>query len=310
MQFVAFFLSCLAGTFGVYALLSGGKPLLYLRTGDPLELIAAAACVFALVSFLAGLIADEYSWVDRLWSVAPVLYAWIVASREFPNARLILAASLITLWGVRLTFNFARKGGYSGVEDYRWQVVRRRIGNEFLWQAFNLGFISAYQNGLFVLFVAPLYQAYIAVKVPFGGPDYAAAGLFATFLVIETVADRQQWEFQQFKHASKQAGAKPEGRDDDVARGFLTHGLFAYSRHPNYFGEIGIWWAVYLFGAAATGQWVHWSVLGAVLLTLLFQGSTALTEKLSMEKYPDYARYRRQTSKIVPWFKNIDTRET
>ena len=80
----------------------------------------------------------------------------------------------------------------------------------------------------------------------------------------------------------------------------MPSGLFRYSRHPNFFCEQGMWWSFYLFGVAATGRWLDWSIAGAVLLTLLFQGSTAITEQITLGKYPAYADYRRRTSRLLP----------
>jgi steroid 5-alpha reductase family enzyme len=86
--------------------------------------IAIAVCVFA---WIASLITHEHSWVDRLWSIVPVAYVWVfAASAGLADVRLDLMAVLVTLWGARLTFNFARKGGYTGTEDYRWAVLRGR----------------------------------------------------------------------------------------------------------------------------------------------------------------------------------------
>ena len=70
--------------------------------------IAAAACASAWV---ASLITGDHSWVDRLWSIVPVVYAWVFAITAGLDARVTLMAVLVTLWGARLTFNFARKGG-------------------------------------------------------------------------------------------------------------------------------------------------------------------------------------------------------
>ena len=58
----------------------------------------------------------------------------------------------------------------------------------------------------------------------------------------------------------------------------------------------------YGFAVAATGVWLHWTVAGAVLLTLLFIGSTVFTESISRSRYPDYDDYRRRTSMLIPWF--------
>ena len=79
----------------------------------------------------------------------------------------------------------------------------------------------------------------------------------------------------------------------DYARGFLTRGLFSWSRHPNFFAEQSMWWAFYLFAVAAKGgpaggqdAWVQPYLAGPVLLSLLFQGSTSFTEGITAAKYP------------------------
>jgi len=89
----------------------------------------AAASVVAALALILSLLTHEYSWTDRIWSLAPIGYAWVFAgAAHLRDGRLDVVAILITLWGVRLTFNFARKGGYSpGGEDYRWGVLRGRM---------------------------------------------------------------------------------------------------------------------------------------------------------------------------------------
>ena len=78
-------------------------------------------------------------------------------------------------------------------------------------------------------------------------------------------------------------------------KGFLTSGLYAYSRHPNYFAEVTMWWAFYLFGVAAGGAPLNWTLAGAVFLFLLFVppgASLDTTEALSSRKYPAYKEYQ------------------
>ena len=116
-------------------------------------------CIYVFAGVCVGVwvlsvTTKEYSWVDRLWSIIPVVYLVIFAGAAgFADARLDLMAGLGLLWGARLTFNFARKGGYArGGEDYRWAVLRGRMpGWQF--QLFNLFFITIYQN-FFVTFAA------------------------------------------------------------------------------------------------------------------------------------------------------------
>jgi steroid 5-alpha reductase family enzyme len=64
-------------------------------------------------------------------------------------------------------------------------------------------------------------------------------------------------------------------------------------RHPNYISEQALWISFYFFGVAASGQWINWTVIGAVLLIVLFVGSSRLTEKISSQKYPGYAEYKK-----------------
>jgi steroid 5-alpha reductase family enzyme len=234
--------------------------------------------------------------VDRLWSIVPVAYVWVFAiAAGLADLRLDVMAVLVTLWGARLTFNFARKGGYSGHEDYRWPILRARMSRA-QFAIFNLLFIVLYQNAILVLITLPALTAY-QNPAPFGPVDAVLAALFVVLLAGETIADQQQWNFQR---------AKAAGTTD--AR-FLTTGLFRFSRHPNFFFEQAQWWVLFLFGTAAAGSVLQWTVLGALLLTLLFVGSTRFTESITLSKYPEYAEYQRTTSAVVPWFPRRARRE-
>jgi steroid 5-alpha reductase family enzyme len=247
-------------------------------------MLAAAVCAFC---WIASLISRDNSWVDRLWSIVPVAYVWVFAiAAGLTDIRLDVMAGLVTLWGARLTFNFARKGGYSGHEDYRWPILRARM-KPWQFQLFNLFFIVLYQNAILVLITLPALTAY-ENRTPFGALDALLTVLFLALLAGETIADQQQWEF----HRRKAAGASD-------AR-FLTTGLFGVSRHPNFFFEQAQWWVLFLFGAVAAGSLLQWTVLGAALLTLLFVGSTRFTESITRAKYPEYADYQARVSAVVP----------
>jgi steroid 5-alpha reductase family enzyme len=278
------------------------------------------ALAVTLATWLLAVVTRDASWVDRIWSVVPVAYAWIFTGTGGWDARAVLVSVLITCWGARLTFNFARKGGYSGTEDYRWPVLRRRM-KPWQWQVFLPLFVSGFQNALLVAITlpvwsmgrvpegtvvgwtsyAPLEETTYALHLtpadlrPVGGWDVLLLALFVVFLVGETAADQQQWAFHRRKHDAA-------ARGESLEPGFLDTGLFRYSRHPNFFCEQAQWWVVWLFAVVARGQDWGWTVLGAVALTGLFVGSTRFTESLSSAKYPAYADYRRRTSMLVPWW--------
>jgi len=254
--------------------------------------LCAAACI---VTWTLSAITKESSWVDRIWSVIPVVYLWVFASgSNFSNARLVVMACLVTLWGARLTFNFARKGGYRpGGEDYRWQVLRARM-SPGRFQLFNVFFIVIYQNVLLLLITLPALTVLQNIAVPFGLVDVLLALLFLGLLLMETTADQQQWNFHEFKRTEVAAGREPTPR-------FLDAGLFRYSRHPNFFAEQAQWWVLYLFAVTAAGGWLNFTVVGAVLLSVLFVGSLRFTEEISLSKYPEYASYQSSTSPLIPW---------
>lgn len=245
------------------------------------------------VCWILSVVTREYSWVDRIWSIAPPLYLWLQCWQAGPAPRLVLMAVLATAWGLRLTFNFARKGGYRrGGEDYRWAVLRERLG-PVKFQLFNATFIAPYQNLLIWALTFPGNDVASSLR-PLGAEDAILTVLFLAFLGLETVADEQQWRFHRQKAVRKARGeAGPE---------FCTTGLFRYSRHPNFVGELAQWWVMYGFAVVATGRPLLPSVVGAVLLTVLFDGSTRFTERISASKYPAYAAYQRSTSRLLPWF--------
>lgn len=259
-------------------------------------MVAAATCF--IISWLSG----NYSQVDKLWSLIPVAYVWIVAIQSDFEPRILLMAALVTVWGVRLTYNFSRRGGYSirfwtGEEDYRWAVLRSKeeFSAKWKWTLFNLLFISFYQMGLIMLITLPALRSMNGA--PLGWPDYVIALFFLAFVLMETVADQQQWNFQQEKRRLlAQGGELPEV----YKRGFVSTGLWGLMRHPNYTAEQAIWLVFYLFSVMATGMWLNWSVMGAILLMLLFFGSSNFSESISATKYPEYQEYRERVARFIP----------
>ena len=95
-------------------------------------------------------------------------------------------------------------------------------------------------------------------------------------------------------------GRKLEDLPAPYNLGFNTSGLWRYSRHPNYFAEQGTWAAFYIFSIGAGMGILNWSVIGALLLMVLFQGSAALAEEISSGKYPEYEGYCKKVSLFIP----------
>jgi steroid 5-alpha reductase family enzyme len=257
----------------------------------------------ALICFIVSEITGNYSQVDKLWSLMPVAYG-IISVVKVSSPRLFIMLVLVVFWGLRLSYNFYRKGGYNilpwkGEEDYRWKIMRETpmLKGRFRFGLFNLLFISFYQNFLIMLFCTPFLIAAENNHSALNWIDAAAAVFMILSILIETIADNQLFRFQTLK----KAGGSPGGLySQSLKAGFISEGLWRSVRHPNYLGEQATWISFYLFSVAASGKWLNWSIAGAILLVLLFLGSSALTEKISSAKYPAYAEYRKKAGRYFP----------
>lgn len=254
-------------------------------------------------TFIVGQLTGNNSQVDKLWSIVPIVYTWYMTYKAGWNDRMVMMSLLSTAWGLRLTYNFARRGAYQwkfweGEEDYRWEILRKRPGfsNPFVWMLFNLFFICFYQNALIFLFTLPILTSVSSAAIPLNAIDYILAGIVVVLIYIEYTADQQQYDFQTEKYRRINAG-------EDLghyADGFVSTGLWSKVRHPNYAAEQSIWIVFYLLGAHATGEWINWTIAGCILLVILFKGSSDFSEEISSNKYPNYKDYQKKVGRFIP----------
>ena len=276
---------------------------------DTLLILAIVCGSSILYCFIVGEIANNNSQMDKLWSILPIAYTWIVAVKGGFNPRLVVYAIIVTLWGIRLTINFARKGAYrlkfwEGEEDYRWAILRKNklFKSRFMWALFDLFFICIYQNVLVLAICLPAL-ACMESTASFGVFDYIAATSATLFLLLEAIADEQQWKFHQNKKRYINEGKSLEELPEPYDLGFNTFGLWRVMRHPNYLGEQAIWLCLYIFvigsGNAVYGIF-NWSMVGPLFLVLLFLGSSTFGESISASKYLRYSDYQKQVFKYLP----------
>lgn len=299
---------------------------------DTNPLITAAAFSIALmpIFLVVSEVNKNYSQVDRCWSLLPTAYnvhyaIWAhMAGLKTQKLDLLLIVSTIwsvsifrALFGViqlilqaRLTYNYWRKGGYSvGSEDYRWLIVKKKIGST-LFFLLNVTFIASIQSLLLFSITTPTYILLLTSRIAtmrnesaLETGDIIAAGVMLAFIGISAVSDEQQWNYQNAKQEYKKTAKIPKGYSQtELERGFLTRGLFALSRHPNFAAEQSVWVALHGWSCYSTEMPFNWSGIGALSYLLLFQGSTWLTEILSTQKYPDYKSYKEQVGMFFPTY--------
>ena len=195
----------------------------------------------------------------------------------------ILVLSFVLIWGLRLSFHiFMRNRGKK--EDYRYQQWRKEWGIWFLPRSFAQVFLL--QAYLAIIVVSPALavlqntNAETTLLVGVGSLVWLFGFLF------EAVADAQLKDFLSRKKSPDQ---------------IITAGLWKYSRHPNYFGEITQWWGIYILAVGAVGAWA--AILGPAAITFLITkvSGIPLLEK-KMIQNPKYVAYAKKTSVLVPWF--------
>lgn len=229
------------------------------------------------------------SFYDAYWSVIPPLllaYWWWRGPLGVsgPGAlRAWLLAVVVGYWAVRLTGNWVY--GFPGLhhEDWRYPMLRDGAGRfEFLADLFGIHLFPTLQ-----VFVG-LLPAYIAVTTPGDGVVWVAWLAFTVGLAavtIELVADTQMHRFV----AHRQPGR------------VMDTGLWAWSRHPNYFGEISFWFSLALFGLSASPSDGWWLFAGAALMVAMFLGaSIPMMEKRSLERRPQYQDVIDRVPRLVP----------
>lgn len=169
----------------------------------------------------------------------------------------------------------------------------------------DLVFIAFIQNLLLLAVATPAYILLLVSRVP-GVPEMTTADTMfsrglVVVLILEALADQQQWNFQTAKHEYLATGVVPKGYvKEDLDRGFVVTGLWGLCRHPNFACEQAIWAGVYQWGCFQSDTMYNWTAVGVFVYLAVFQASTPLTEMITAEKYPEYKEYQRLVNKFVP----------
>lgn len=249
--------------------------------------VIATAVIFAFSRWY-----KNSSFYDAYWSVIPPLIVifWAVyhVAPHIEPARQGMVILLVWLWGIRLTANWASYWEGMHHEDWRYAPIRQQAGR---WELFaDFGGIHLFPTLIVFLACLPMYAAVSIGETPLNWLDALAFVVTASAILIELIADLQLHHFV----ANKKPGE------------IMQTGLWRFSRHPNYFGEMSFWFGLMLFGLAAHPQGWWWIMPGALAIAaMFFFVSVPLMDKRSIERRPEYKDHATKVSAIIPWFSKL-----
>jgi steroid 5-alpha reductase family enzyme len=236
--------------------------------------------VYMSVWFAFGKALKKLSVVDIAWGGGFILIAWLVAAQHH-SARSWLIAVLVTIWGTRIIFHLGNRVLRSKEDERYTELAKKWKGNYWLRAFFSIFMLQ----GLLVVAVGlPILVAANEQNENLGVLSVFGAALWALGFIIEAVADFQLRQFRK------------ESQKGEV----MDQGLWAYSRHPNYFGELMQWWAIAIIALQVMHGWI--GLIGPLVLTTLIvfvSGIPPIEKKKQSD--PAYADYMRRTSPLILW---------
>jgi steroid 5-alpha reductase family enzyme len=261
------------------------------RGGHPLGLTFWADLVATLVVFAASVVVGNASLYDPYWSVAPgvivVAWAWWRSGGDLGaiTGRQWAVLVLVLVWAVRLTANWAVSWRGLGHEDWRYVQLRETRPGWLPWWVISLTGIQVMPTLVVFGGLLAVWPAVTVTGRSWGWLDVVAVLVTGAAILVEAVADRQLHRF-----------AGDPGNHGRI----MDRGLWRYSRHPNYLGEITFWWGLWLLGLAAAPRW-WWTVAGPVVMILLFAFvSVPMMDRRSLARRPAYAEHMRRVPALIP----------
>ena len=256
------------------------------HTFTSLAITLATTAALMLFVWLLSLAARDVSIADIFWGLGFVLIALVAftVTSGYPGRKLLVTV-LTTAWGLRLSLYLLWRNWGKG-EDFRYRAMRARHGARF--SLVSLYLVFGLQGALMWLVSLPVQIAQLS---PLPGRltwvDGCGAVVCLVGILFEAVGD---WQLARFK-------AEPANRGR-----VMDHGLWAYTRHPNYFGDAVFWWGLFLIAMATPAG--TWTIIGPLTMTFLLRrvSGVALLERSLVKTRPGYTEYIRRTPALFPWF--------
>lgn len=250
--------------------------------------LVASLSFFTLI-YMLSLIRNDYSTVDVFWGLAQVFIGGILLIvHPVENIISLVIYLMISIWGIRLSLYLYLRNWHKP-EDFRYVNMRKDWKGPF--EKVHAFFKVFMLQGLFAF----LMSFTLSTSMTLDGPTqplllYVGGSIFIIGFIFEAVGDHQMRQFKK----------RPENKGQ-----LMTKGLWKYTRHPNYFGEVAVWWGIFFTSLSLTASWVEVILLFISPLTitylLLFLSGIPMLEK-KYENREDFKTYQSKTSAFFPWF--------
>ena len=237
-----------------------------------------------LIIFLFSNIHKNSSIYDPFWHVAPILIVFYIAKQSsLPTLELNLVLGAFLFWALRLTYNWYLNWNNLDHEDFRY--IDLKNNNKFM----------AFINDLFGIHLIPtiivnvsLYPIYVALTAEsLNELVYVGFIVIIFAVVIQYISDDQMRKFR---------------KDESNLGKTMKYGLWKYSRHPNYLGEVSFWFGIYVF-ALASGLTTIWLLACPIVMLALFVFiSCPMMDNRSLKRRSDYKEYMDKTPQLFMWF--------
>jgi len=249
-------------------------------------IILCGHLIATIVVYLASIIYKNSSFYDPFWSVVPIPIVFYIAfwpvSKNLDYEKIVLFIIPILFWGIRLTFNWVRRWEGLNDEDFRY-VDLKSLKFSKLIDFFGIHIYPTLQVNLSLL---PTYYG-LSISTNTANIWLYLASLFTFMAVIlELVSDNQLWNF------------KKDKLNNDK---FIDTGLWKFSRHPNYLGEVLYWWGIFFMLLSVDNS--YWFLFICPLsMNLMFSLITcSMMDKRSLEKREGFKEYMNKTNQLIIW---------
>ncbi|MEQ9422833.1 MAG: DUF1295 domain-containing protein [Cyclobacteriaceae bacterium] len=249
--------------------------------------VAVADVIATLVIFIFSFVLKNSSMYDPYWSVIPIpiAYYWMTVFPEGNEIRQWMVLFLVAFWGIRLTLNWMR--GWPGLHHEDWRYVDLAEKNGKAYWLVSFSGIHMFPTILVFAGMLPVWVA-MQSEAPIGLIDYLAFIITLAAVIMEWISDEQ---LKAYKMGTHESGA------------FIKSGLWAYSRHPNYFGEVSFWVGLSVFSVGLSLDY-YWTGVGALAMIILFVFiSIPMMDERHKVSRKGYDEHMKKVSALVPWFR-------